>query len=309
MDAIVVQELSMVGVAMSAGIHRTVPTILDELNAEHLRAVDVRPIIIGTQARIRHELHTRALHRFEPWAVARMSGCIFVSQTDQQSVMEAAGYPPVPSIVLPSGVRTGSRSVMAKTQSGRNPVVSFVGAFDYAPNEFGAQWLVQDVMPQVRRAVTAELHLIGRRPPSSISAMRELEWVRLYEDVPDASFVAPLLAASDVVVVPIHHGGGTKLKLVEGLASGTPVVTTTAGAQGVDVRHGQHVLIADDAGSFAAAILQLLRDRRLSDSLVEQARILAELYSWDRIGAQYAEFVLSVAERRKTVPPTDRRAI
>lgn len=295
-DAVVVQELSMVGVAISTGLHRNLPTILDELNAEYPRAVDMRPVINGRLARIRHEAHTLALQRFEPWAVAMMSGCIFVSQSDQEAVMKAAGYPPVASIVVPSGVHISSRVKRARARTVPNPVIAFVGSFDYAPNAFGAHWLVEEVMPRVRRTVPAQLHLIGRRPPPQITAMRAIEWVRLHSDpvaTSDAAHLAPLLAAADVVAVPIHHGGGTKLKTLEGLASGAPVVTTSAGAQGIDVRDGEHLLIADDAERFANALVSVLTDRQLATRLSNAGWAASQRYSWTRIGATYTDFVLS----------------
>jgi len=294
-DVVLVHELSMAGVAISAELPHRLPTILDQFNAEYARAKNVRRLILAPTQRLRLELHILGLRRFEPWALAQMAGCIFVSEADRELVLRAAHHPPIPSIVIPSGVNTERRRYPDGSGKRHTPIVAFVGSLDYTPNIEAARWLVDTVMPMVRRRVPADLHLIGRRPHRSITEMTAVPWVHLYANVADAALP---LATADAVAVPVRHGGGTKLKTLEALASGHPVVSTTMGVQGIDVTDGKHLLLADEASTFANALILVLTDRELATRLADAGLAASERYSWTRIGAAYSDFVLAFAGTR-----------
>ena len=102
--------------------------------------------------------------------------------------------------------------------------------------------------------------------------------------------VRPFIAAADVVVVPLRIGSGTRLKILEALAMGRPVVTTRIGAEGLDLVDGEHVLIADGPTAFAAAVDRVLADDRLAAQLGERGRTLVERsYDWPEIGSRLVE--------------------
>jgi glycosyltransferase involved in cell wall biosynthesis len=102
-----------------------------------------------------------------------------------------------------------------------------------------------------------------------------------------------------VFVVPIRIGGGTRIKIFEAMASGTPVVSTTVGAEGLPVVHQRHLLNADTAEDFARAVVTVLQDHHLAADLAEQAkRFVSENYDWARISDQFAE-VCSQTIRKK----------
>ncbi len=106
------------------------------------------------------------------------------------------------------------------------------------------------------------------------------------------------LHQSAVVIVPLRIGGGTRLKIYEAMAAGKAVVSTTVGAEGLDVHHGRDILLADDARSFARAVVMLLRDPELCRSYEKAAAETAARYDWPAIGERFSEVLQSVAKKK-----------
>lgn len=159
------------------------------------------------------------------------------------------------------------------------PLVLFTGTLSYAPNAEGLLWLLREIVPRLPAGLP--VRVVGPDPPAQARALAGTR-VELTGRVPA---MAPHFAAASVIVVPILSGGGTRLKVLDGLASGRPLVTTTAGADGVAVRDGEHALLADDADAFAAAIMRLVGDRALAARLGAAGRALAEdVYDWRALG-------------------------
>ena len=155
-----------------------------------------------------------------------------------------------------------------------NKQMLMVGAYGYDPNADAAEFFIREVLPLVRRRVPeAELHLVGASPQSIPSFARKPQGVRFLgyaDDLPAA------YAGSRIVVCPIRYGGGTRVKLVEAAGWGKPIVSTTIGAEGLGMVHGNDALIADSATSFADACISLLTDDELCKALARGARSLAE---------------------------------
>lgn len=167
-----------------------------------------------------------------------------------------------------------------------NPVdakrIVFVGNLGYFPNVDAVTWLVREVMPLViAHCPAARLTLVGARPSPLISDLvRGRDDVQLIGDVDD---VLPHLHAANVAVVPMRSGSGQQLKVIEAMAAGTAVVTTSISANGLDLKNEREVLIADDAATIAASILRLFGDVELRQSLATAARRRVEQdYGWAR---------------------------
>jgi glycosyltransferase involved in cell wall biosynthesis len=155
----------------------------------------------------------------------------------------------------------------------------FTGTLGYPPNAEAALWFAEQVLPRLDGDV--RLRIIGREPPPAVARLGERPNVAVTGWVED---LRPELAAAAVVVAPLRSGGGTKLKVIEALAAGRPVVTTTVGAEGIDVRDGEHLLIADTPDAFAAAVRRLLEDPELAARLAAAGRERARArYDWDRL--------------------------
>jgi polysaccharide biosynthesis protein PslH len=106
------------------------------------------------------------------------------------------------------------------------------------------------------------------------------------------------LQQAAVVVVPLRIGGGTRLKIYEAMATAKAVVSTTVGAEGLDVHHGRDIVLADDSGSFAQAVIMFLKDHQLRRCYEKAAGETAARYGWPAIGERFSEILQSVTENK-----------
>ena len=140
-------------------------------------------------------------------------------------------------------------------------------------------YFCRDIFPKIlAKDPTCQLSIVGNAPPSEIKALGSLPNVTVTGFVPD---IRPYLAAASVVIVPLLSGSGTRLKILEAMAMGKAVVSTTVGAEGIKYVEEQNIIIADNAETFAARALELLANFKRRLEMGENARKLAEeKYSW-----------------------------
>lgn len=167
--------------------------------------------------------------------------------------------------------------------------ILFVGGLDYAPNRDAVTWLVRDIVPALAQLETPawELHLVGVHGPELLAELGAHDpRVIAYGAVAD---VAPHLAAARAAVVPLRAGGGTRIKVLEALAHARPVVATMLGVEGLDLQHGRHLLVGDDAVAIAGHLATLLRDDELARRIgtAGRERVLAR-YTPDALGRALA---------------------
>jgi len=148
------------------------------------------------------------------------------------------------------------------------PTLLFQGTFDYLPNADGARWLVGSLLDPIRSRVPGvQVRLVGLTTPA-VEALHAPPTVTVVGRVPA---MEPELARADLAVVPVRYGGGTRLKILESFAHRVPVVSTTVGAEGLDVEDGVHLLLADEPDDFALACERLLTDAALRSRVVDAA--------------------------------------
>ena len=192
----------------------------------------------------------------------------FVCATgDRQLLPGGKGRPPID--VIPNIVAIPERG--RERLSGTPFVFLFVGSIDYYPNLDAVVFFCRDIAPAIRRRTTSpfEIRLVasGReRQWSRVPKIPELVRCEQSDDAVTAEY-----AKADAVVVPIRAGGGTRIKALEAFANRKPVVATSIGAEGLDVRAGEHVLIADTPEDFAAQCLRLMQDSAVRCDLAERA--------------------------------------
>jgi glycosyltransferase involved in cell wall biosynthesis len=183
-------------------------------------------------------------------------------------------------VVVPNGVDDEFFAVPDRVPEGER--VFFFGQFDYAPNELGMLRFLREAWPIVAaERPNAGLVLAGRGVPGELT--RE---VRRGERVEALGFIEDLgaeLARSRVAVVPIWHGGGTRLKVLESMAAARPIAGTPLGVSGIGFEHGRHGLVAETPADLAAAVVTILRDRELARRLGAEARRFAERYRWSSV--------------------------
>ena len=199
----------------------------------------------------------------------------------------------LPIRVVPIGVDTQSLQPVPET-SGTSRVL-FAGTLGYQPNQEGVRWFVEQVWPGVRREIPeAEFEIAGRGAPPGLRALADHPGVVMKGEVPE---MGPVYARSNVVVVPILSGAGVRVKVVEALASGRAIVSTSLGCEGLPgLRAREQLLVADSSDEFAAGTVHLLRDPGLRAKLAQAARALAEArFDWREVGDQYEELLRQVA--------------
>jgi glycosyltransferase involved in cell wall biosynthesis len=169
----------------------------------------------------------------------------------------------------------------------------FIGSMDWLPNVDGVGYFVREVLPLIRRRRPGcTLAIVGRTPPPQIAELgRKDGGVRVTGTVPD---VRPYLWGSAVSVVPLRIGGGTRLKIYEAMAAGVPVVSTTVGAEGLEIHPPEDIRIADCPADFAERCLELLEDEDQSRRIASRAReLVAGRFSWEQVARRFAEVLES----------------
>ncbi|MGE0448805.1 MAG: glycosyltransferase family 4 protein [Vicinamibacterales bacterium] len=211
------------------------------------------------------------------------------SDADRAIVSARSGHPNVrvlpncaPMVHEPTERAAESRPAAADARTGaeKSPThpltLLFVGSLGYFPNADAATVLCRDVVTALRQLTSraVRVDLVGARPNPEVRALASVDGVRIHENV-DA--LAPFYERADVAVVALRAGGGTRIKILEALLRGCPVVSTAIGARGLDAEHGRHLLIADDPVSMAAACLQVAENPALAATLRENGRALATM--------------------------------
>ncbi|MGC1272576.1 MAG: glycosyltransferase [Planctomycetaceae bacterium] len=232
----------------------------------------------------------RKMQRFEADAGRRFDRVVAVSDRDRSAFEREYGWSHVRTI--DTAVATDHfHPIAAPEVPGR---LVFVGSLDWLPNEEGLRWFVERVWPRIRsERPDATFQIVGRNPPASLARAAETSGVELIGTVPD---VRPYLADSQVVVVPLLTGGGTRLKIYEAMAMKKANVSTTLGAEGLPLTPDEHLLIADDAETFAAAVLGLLNDARKREAVSEAAfDLVTRSYTAEAVARQFEAICLEAA--------------
>jgi len=164
----------------------------------------------------------------------------------------------------------------------REPVFLFVGTMSLPPNADAARFFARRILPRIRRRIPgARFLVVGHEPPDSVRSLHDGTAVVVTGSVPE---VEPYLRQCAVVVTPIRFGGGTRLKILEAMAHGRPVVSTSVGAEGLDLEAGRHLLIADDPTGFANACVVLVQDPAMQGALTSAAyELVVTRYDWREI--------------------------
>ena len=273
-DAVHADQFSMAQFAVDLPVRLRV---LDEHNAVWTiirRAAQREP---WGPWRIAAEVEWRKVRAYEGAMCRRFDRVTVVSPEDQRALEGAAGGP-FPTEVIPIAVDT--TALLPEPRGARARHVVSVATMFYPPNAEGVYWFARNIFPAIRQTLPeTEFHVVGSRPPTKVKRLAQgQDGVHVRGYVPDLSSVWPY---AGVLVVPVHSGSGMRVKILEAFARGIPVVSTTIGVEGIDARDGEHLLVADDPGQFAAAVIRLLREPATAARLAAAARSLVEeRYDW-----------------------------
>lgn len=230
---------------------------------------------------IKHRKYLGRLLRF-------FRACTVVSEAERRLLL--AAVPRVPHVeIVPNCVRLADYAdVRATPEPGR---LIFTGSFRYRPNHDAMLWFLGEVYPALTRRFSGIRLVItgdhaGRPLPPADNVL-------LTGRVAD---VRPWIASSWASLAPIRTGGGTRLKILEAMSLGTPVIATSKGVEGIDAQHGRHLLVADSPAEYAAAVAAVLEDPRLRSALTRRALdLVAARYDWAVVLPRFLDLVERVA--------------
>ncbi len=255
------------------------PVVLRAHNVEHRimeRLAGERRLSV-MERRYRRHLAERT-KRFEMEVVRALSGVAAISPDDAAWFRAVAPGTAVdvvmPGIMMPSDDILDAIAVEPCT-------LCILSSMEWAPNVEGAIWFIERVMPSiVERLPGAVLHVAGRNPGTGILALHDGRHVIVHGEIDDALVFRRSKAVS---VVPLFSGSGVRIKIIESMAAGVPLVTTSVGAEGLPVVNGEQVVIADDERAFADACVDLLVNGERARAMGERGRAFARSgFSWDR---------------------------
>ena len=266
-----------------------VPKVLDLHNVHSLMGEREAKDGGDEEARTREAART---WRFERAVCAACEACWVCSEAEAAAAADLLGIRR--PRVVPNGVDTSHFApAEGATVPGR---LLFTGTMNYGPNVEAARFFTAKVLPRIRAAVpAASFHVVGTKPTQEVRALGSGSAVVVHGAVPD---VRPHFREADIVVVPLLHGGGTRLKILDAAACGKAIVTTPLGAEGLPLRPGEDAVFAESAVALAHEIVLLLSDPARRESLGRNARRVAEQYDWSLIGAGARKLVRESFESR-----------
>jgi glycosyltransferase involved in cell wall biosynthesis/O-antigen/teichoic acid export membrane protein len=266
-----------------------IPIVLGEPDPATNAAIDLERI--SDRHRLRRRLDVRAWRRFERDVLKRVDAAVVFTERDAQTLVAQA--PGIEVIRIPFGTDYAEKRPPAATGDGD---VLFVGSFVHFPNVDAARRLMLEIFPRVReRHPASSLYIVGEDPPTELRDATDGH-VIVTGRVPD---IGPYVERAAVVAVPIRLGGGMRVKVLEALAAGKPVVASPLAVEGLDVVDGDQLLTAETDDEFADRICLVLGDDRLRVRLGARARAWAEEnLTWERSVEEYERLYRRLCTRR-----------
>jgi polysaccharide biosynthesis protein PslH len=208
------------------------------------------------------------LEKYELDALNRFDGIASITKKDAAFFIENSH---TPVIDIPYGINPAEFETQAELQD--FPSLYHIGAMNWMPNQEGTKWFLENVWPIINNNhPTLKCYLAGRYMPEWLTTDCKPN-IEVVGEVPDAhSFIH----AKSIGIVPLLSGSGIRIKIIESMALGKPVITTSVGAEGINYTHGQNILIADTAEEFAKAVSRCVGDKQFSLQLGRAARKLIE---------------------------------
>lgn len=237
-------------------------------------------------------IESRRLRTWEYAEMPRFSSAVVCSEDDRREAQRQGG-PAMPIEVIVNGADTDFFQPVRTPAV--HPTVLIMGTMHYFPNIDAVLYYFQTMHDALRAAIPdLRVLIVGHMPPPELVALGSLPGVTVTGSVPD---VRTYMQRSWVQIVPLRLGGGTRLKIVESMAAGLPVISTTVGAQGLAVHDGDEMLLADDPADYVRKVAWLLNEEQERERMALRARgFVEERYSWQGLGRQFATFCSDTVE-------------
>lgn len=257
-------------------------TVLTMHNIDHVRNERVLRNTPWGIKKLYHYLNQRRFKRWELGVLQQFDEVIAMSSVDREMLL--GDLPTLPVEVVPNGVDASAIAYLPAPPEATN--VIFVASMDSEANHDGAMFFLREVWPLVRgQHQGACLQFVGRNPMPELVAAHNGNDVFVTGKVDD---VLCYYQDAAVAIVPLRSGGGTRLKILEAMAAGTAVVSTTVGCEGLEVKDGRNIVVADEPAVFAQGVLRMLADREARMGIAKGGRELVEAtYDWALIARQH----------------------
>jgi polysaccharide biosynthesis protein PslH len=232
--------------------------------------------------RVISKIECAKMERYEPAQIRRFHRVLAVSEQDRQAM--SGMVDPSRISVIPTGVDLAKYRFDSKSQPS-GPLVVFTGSMDWEPNIDGVEYFCTDIWPQVLAEIPdARFRIVGRQPHPRVNKLVSAS-IEVTGTVPS---ILDHLREAAVLVVPLRIGGGTRIKIYEGMAVGKATVSTIVGAEGLDVQHEHNILLADDPRRFAQYVVRILRDEDFRRKYEAAATESMRPYDWSVISHRFA---------------------
>ncbi|MBI2428666.1 MAG: glycosyltransferase [Ignavibacteriales bacterium] len=269
--------------------------ILDAHNVEYDNFLRMSQRVGSLLRKIHYRREYKKFFREEIAACRKYDALFITSQRDKYILHK--DVPSVPKFVIPNGVDT---DYFASSSSVReeNSLV-FTGMMGYVPNYDGMEYFLDQIFPHViSQLPDAKVYIVGGKPPKHL-LQRRSDNIIVTGYVND---VRPFIDKAKVYVVPLRMGGGTRLKILEAMSMKIPIVTTSIGCEGIEVKDNETAFVRDEPVDFAHAVVNLLRDEQTAARLIKNSydKVRAT-YDWSIIGEQADYYYTRLVNNRLTV--------
>ena len=285
-DLVHADQLSMSAYGLLAAQAGSLPSLLDEHNAIYLLAQRMIADERNWARRVVVAREAKAFARYETRTCQAYDAVLTVTSEDRQHLL--ALYPPEQRAalrekftVVPISVDPDEIHAVAHRPSAA-PTILHVGTMFWPPNVAGVLWFAREVLPLInQRLPEARFVVVGKAPPPEVQALASDPHIVITGYVAE---LEPYLAEGDAFVVPLHAGGGMRVKILDAWLWGLPIISTPIGAEGIELRDGENILLAEGAPAFADAVMRVLTDDTLNRQLRTNGRFwVASRYSWQTV--------------------------
>jgi len=274
-----------------------VPTLLFEHNVESEIWKRYYEAEMSAIKRGYYWLQWKRMYAFEKLTCSQFDGVVTVSRHDSETLVREFRLKNVLGDV-PTGVDTDYFRPLEKKHRKENHLV-FIGAMDWIPNEEAVLFFVKEIYPRIRAQIPkVTFTVVGRNPSKKLLALQESDpSIHVTGTVAD---IRPYVATAAVMVVPIRVGGGTRIKIFEGMAMGIPIVSTTVGAEGLPILHDKNILLADTPEDFAQMTILLLKNPSKGEAMSDLAlQMVRENHCWSSVSLSFESYCFELIEKKR----------